>query len=138
MDGGAWWATVHGVAKSRTQLSNFTFSFCMLFSSLFIQQRFIQDLLSPSTTLKGAIANEKENKADKFCEGNLKRLIERERFMLRKEKNSKYKEYHIHSLKTNMAKDDDKVPNSVHVIMYVTLCKHIFKIKSYILPSFSN
>ena len=25
MDGGAWWATVHGVAKSRTQLSNFTF-----------------------------------------------------------------------------------------------------------------
>ena len=27
MDGGAWWATVHGVAKSRTQLSNFTFTF---------------------------------------------------------------------------------------------------------------
>ena len=25
MDRGAWWATVHGVAKSRTQLSNFTF-----------------------------------------------------------------------------------------------------------------
>ena len=25
MDGGAWWATVHGVAKSRTQLSDFTF-----------------------------------------------------------------------------------------------------------------
>ena len=24
MDGEAWWATVHGVAKSRTQLSNFT------------------------------------------------------------------------------------------------------------------
>ena len=24
MLGGAWWATVHGVAKSRTQLSNFT------------------------------------------------------------------------------------------------------------------
>ena len=23
MDGGIWWATVHGVAKSRTQLSNF-------------------------------------------------------------------------------------------------------------------
>ena len=23
MDGGAWWVTVHGVAKSRTQLSNF-------------------------------------------------------------------------------------------------------------------
>ena len=26
MDGGAWWATVYGVAKSQTQLSNFTFS----------------------------------------------------------------------------------------------------------------
>ena len=25
MDGGASWAAVHGVAKSRTQLSNFTF-----------------------------------------------------------------------------------------------------------------
>ena len=25
MDGGAWWAAVHGVAKSRTRLSNFTF-----------------------------------------------------------------------------------------------------------------
>ena len=27
MDGGAWWAAVHGVARSRTQLSNFTFTF---------------------------------------------------------------------------------------------------------------
>ena len=25
MDGGAWWATVHGVAKSRTRLSDFTY-----------------------------------------------------------------------------------------------------------------
>ena len=25
MDGGAWWATVHGVAKSRTGLSDFTY-----------------------------------------------------------------------------------------------------------------
>ena len=25
MDGGAWWAAVHGVAKSRTLLSNFNF-----------------------------------------------------------------------------------------------------------------
>ena len=38
MDGGAWWATVHGVAKSRTSLSlSFTYkrnhmiSFCDLF-----------------------------------------------------------------------------------------------------------
>ena len=27
MDAGAWQATVHGVAKSRTQLSDFTFTF---------------------------------------------------------------------------------------------------------------
>ena len=27
MDGGVWWATVHGVAKSRTRLSDFTFTF---------------------------------------------------------------------------------------------------------------
>ena len=26
MDGGAWWAAVHGVAKSQTRLSNFTFT----------------------------------------------------------------------------------------------------------------
>ena len=26
-DGGAWWAAVHGVAKTRTQLSDFTFTF---------------------------------------------------------------------------------------------------------------
>ena len=29
MDGGAWWAAVHGVAKSRTRLSNFTFTFSL-------------------------------------------------------------------------------------------------------------
>ena len=27
MDGGAWWAAVHGVMKSRTRLSDFTFTF---------------------------------------------------------------------------------------------------------------
>ena len=26
IDGGAWWATVHGVAKSQIRLSNFTFT----------------------------------------------------------------------------------------------------------------
>ena len=30
MDGGAWWAAVHGVPKSRTQLSDFTFHFYAL------------------------------------------------------------------------------------------------------------
>ena len=27
IDGGAWWAAVHGVARSRTRLSDFTFTF---------------------------------------------------------------------------------------------------------------
>ena len=27
MDGGAWWTAVHGVAKSQTRLSDFTFTF---------------------------------------------------------------------------------------------------------------
>ena len=27
MDGGAWWAAVHGVVKSRTRLRDFTFTF---------------------------------------------------------------------------------------------------------------
>ena len=27
MDGGAWWAAVHGVSRSQTQLSDFTLTF---------------------------------------------------------------------------------------------------------------
>ena len=30
MDGGAWWAAVHGVAKSWTRLSDFTFTFTFM------------------------------------------------------------------------------------------------------------
>ena len=30
MNGGAWWATVHGVSKSRTRLSDFTFTFSFI------------------------------------------------------------------------------------------------------------
>ena len=33
MDGGAWWAAVHGLAKSRTRLSDFTFTFHFSLSS---------------------------------------------------------------------------------------------------------
>ena len=32
MDGGAWWAAVHGVAKSQTRLSDFSFNFHFHFS----------------------------------------------------------------------------------------------------------
>ena len=30
MGGGAWWAAVHGVSKSQTRLSDFTFTFTLL------------------------------------------------------------------------------------------------------------
>ena len=40
MDGEAWWATVHGVAKSRTRLSDFTFTFKE------IEKRNIVDILA--------------------------------------------------------------------------------------------
>ena len=36
MDGGAWWATVHGVAKSRTRLSDFTSLQLSPFNCLYI------------------------------------------------------------------------------------------------------
>ena len=35
MDGGAWWAAVHGVAKSRTRLSDFPFTFHFPIKSVF-------------------------------------------------------------------------------------------------------
>ena len=35
MDRGAWWATVHGVTKSWTQLSDFTFTF-HIYTSIYI------------------------------------------------------------------------------------------------------
>ena len=38
MEGGAWWATVHGVAKSRTRLSYFTFFlFFLCYHSLLVE-----------------------------------------------------------------------------------------------------
>ena len=36
-DRGAWWATVHVIEKSRTQLSNFHFHFTYILQSLFTQ-----------------------------------------------------------------------------------------------------
>ena len=38
MDGGAWQATVRGVTKSRTRLSNFTFTFMHMFLPQFHTQ----------------------------------------------------------------------------------------------------
>ena len=38
MDGGAWWAPVHGIAKSRTRLNDFTFFFT--FTMCLMQTKF--------------------------------------------------------------------------------------------------
>ena len=48
-DGGAWRATVHGVAKSRTRLSDFTFTF------LFIGSKILCLSICPYTSLHSAI-----------------------------------------------------------------------------------
>ena len=42
MDRGAWWATVHGVAKSQTRLSDFTFMLRLKPISLFLGVKFHQ------------------------------------------------------------------------------------------------
>ena len=44
MDGGPWWATVHGVAKSQTRLSNFTITIIM--AVLFLVFKGISTLFS--------------------------------------------------------------------------------------------
>ena len=53
MDRGAWWAAVRGVAKSRTQLSNSSFSMshsclfaCMCCHQCFILVNFVSNLMS--------------------------------------------------------------------------------------------
>ena len=46
MDGGAWQATVHGVAKSRTRLSDFTFKFQTYISSFLLDIYFFFRYLS--------------------------------------------------------------------------------------------
>ena len=43
MDRGAWRATVHGVAKSRTRLSDFTFTFTLVILDFSL----LRDSLSP-------------------------------------------------------------------------------------------
>ena len=39
MDRGAWWATVHGIAKSWIELGDFTFTFLLLLSSAYFTDR---------------------------------------------------------------------------------------------------
>ena len=52
MDGGAWWATVHVITKSRTRLSDFTF----IFSSLGPAPHFLRPEPPQGTWLREAAA----------------------------------------------------------------------------------
>ena len=46
MDGGAWWATIHRVAKSRTQLSDFTFTLLQpIQTNKYIKQPILSELM---------------------------------------------------------------------------------------------
>ena len=48
MDGGAWWATVHGVAESRTRLSDFTHSLAQLRNRMLLNvSMHVSDSLQP-------------------------------------------------------------------------------------------
>ena len=51
MDGGAWWATVHGIAKNRTRLSDFTYSLTLEIKQLQYFKVTIHHSLSKSTLL---------------------------------------------------------------------------------------
>ena len=51
MDGGAWWAAVHGVAKSRTRLSDF-FCVCVLLGTPLMQEK--EDLNSAGRIREGS------------------------------------------------------------------------------------
>ena len=58
MDGGVWQATVHGVAKSQTQLSDFTFTFygfSKLFFNLTLSRKIKSDIVS---TVSPSISHE--------------------------------------------------------------------------------
>ena len=54
MDGESWWATVHGVMKSQTQLSDFTFTFRV--SSLIVQGLGVS---APTLKMQGFISGQK-------------------------------------------------------------------------------
>ena len=55
MDGGAWWATVHRVTKSRTQLSDLDFTLTFWPAGRFNQS--ILKEINPEYSLEGLILN---------------------------------------------------------------------------------
>ena len=65
MDRGAWWATVHGVAKSRAQLSDFTFTFTIS-HYYFLQYDWMIKLLDLLDQCQGAFSFKGSNMFSSF------------------------------------------------------------------------
>ena len=80
MDGGAWWATVHGVAKSRRRLSDFTFTFTIYkglkssVSGTGIQAAINIFLLFHSGISSASVSS--KHLGPHFCVGAGKRMVE--------------------------------------------------------------
>ena len=64
MDGGSWQATVHGVAKSRTQLSDFTFTFmvCAKLLQLCLTLCDPMNCIPPVSSVHGILQTKKKKK----------------------------------------------------------------------------
>ena len=91
MDGGAWWAAVHGVAKSRTRLSNFTFTF--LFHPLEKEMATHSSVLAwriPGTGEPGGLPSLRSH-----SQPQLKRLSSISRKSLRKSSSNFLQVYHF-------------------------------------------
>ena len=82
MDRGAWWATAHGVAKSRTRLSDFTFT-----PYTKINSKWIKDLNVRLETIKLLEENIGKTVFNINCEGIFVDLSPRSKRSRRKETN---------------------------------------------------
>ena len=58
MDGGAWWATAHGVAKSRTWLRDFTYTFIFTWATRKSNQPILNEI-NPEYSLEGLLLKPK-------------------------------------------------------------------------------
>ena len=58
MDGGAWWAIAHGVAKSRTRLRDFTYTFTFTWATRKSNQSILNEI-NPEYSLEGLLLKPK-------------------------------------------------------------------------------
>ena len=73
MDGGAWWATVHGVAKSRTLLSDFPFTFHFQISLVWTLSQFTEEEMAQRDGVTGTNSAYKFSKVSQVMGDTLPR-----------------------------------------------------------------